>query len=36
VTERAAKGCLSLPIFPEISDSQIDHVASSIASFKGW
>jgi dTDP-4-amino-4,6-dideoxygalactose transaminase len=36
VTERAANCCLSLPIFPEMSDAQVEQVASSVTSFKGW
>jgi dTDP-4-amino-4,6-dideoxygalactose transaminase len=36
VAERAALGCLSLPIYPELSDSQVEHVAASVAAFKGW
>ncbi|HMT08908.1 MAG TPA: DegT/DnrJ/EryC1/StrS family aminotransferase [Pyrinomonadaceae bacterium] len=33
VSERAADETLALPIFPELQDSQIDHVVSSIAKF---
>ena len=34
--ERAAQDCLSLPIYPEMSDSQVEHVAAAIGQFKGW
>jgi dTDP-4-amino-4,6-dideoxygalactose transaminase len=34
--EAAARGCLSLPIFPEMTDAQIEYVAASIAEFKDW
>jgi dTDP-4-amino-4,6-dideoxygalactose transaminase len=36
VAERAAKSCLSLPIFPEMSDAQVEHVASTIRGFGNW
>jgi dTDP-4-amino-4,6-dideoxygalactose transaminase len=36
VSERAARECLSLPIYPEMSDAQIEHVAATIAGFRGW
>jgi dTDP-4-amino-4,6-dideoxygalactose transaminase len=36
VSERVAGECLSLPVFPELSDAQVDHVASAITSFNGW
>ena len=36
VAEQAAAECLSLPIYPELTDVQQDHVAASIASFPGW
>lgn len=36
VAELAAKTCLSLPIFPEISDEQVELVASTINGFRGW
>lgn len=36
VAERASRECLSLPIFPELTDEQVDHVAASVRSFKGW
>lgn len=33
IAERAAETCLSLPIFPELTDAQVDHVIASINSF---
>ena len=36
VSERAAEGCLSLPIYPELADAQIEHVAAMIREFKDW
>jgi dTDP-4-amino-4,6-dideoxygalactose transaminase len=36
VSERAAQNCLSLPIYPELSDGQVEHVAAMIAEFKEW
>ena len=36
VAERAARECLSLPIYPELTDEQVDFVAASIRSFTGW
>jgi len=36
VAERAARDCLSLPVYPEMSEAQIEHVAASIADFKDW
>jgi dTDP-4-amino-4,6-dideoxygalactose transaminase len=33
VAERAALTCLSLPIFPELTDAQVDHVINSVNSF---
>jgi dTDP-4-amino-4,6-dideoxygalactose transaminase len=36
VAERASRECLSLPIFPELTDEQVDYVAASVRSFKGW
>jgi dTDP-4-amino-4,6-dideoxygalactose transaminase len=36
VAERAARECLSLPIYPELTDAQIEHVARSIREFKHW
>jgi dTDP-4-amino-4,6-dideoxygalactose transaminase len=34
VAEEAAATCVSLPIFPELTDAQVDHVIESINSFK--
>lgn len=36
VAERAARECLSLPIYPELTDAQVEHVAASILQFNGW
>lgn len=36
VAERASRECLSLPIFPELTDEQVAHVAASVRSFKDW
>jgi dTDP-4-amino-4,6-dideoxygalactose transaminase len=36
VTERTCRECLSLPVFPELTDAQVDHVAASVRSFTGW
>jgi dTDP-4-amino-4,6-dideoxygalactose transaminase len=36
VAERAAQCCLSLPIYPEMADDQIEYVAAMIAEFKDW
>src|SRR5882757_3920615 len=33
VTERTSARCVSLPIFPELTDEQVDHVISTINSF---
>jgi len=33
VSEKAARECLSLPIYPELTDAQIDRVADSIKGF---
>lgn len=33
IAEKAASTCVSLPIFPELTDAQIDHVIASINSF---
>jgi dTDP-4-amino-4,6-dideoxygalactose transaminase len=35
VTERAARECLSLPIYPELADEQLEYVAAAIREFKG-
>jgi dTDP-4-amino-4,6-dideoxygalactose transaminase len=36
IAERAARDCLSLPIYPEMSDSQTEYVAAAIGEFKDW
>jgi dTDP-4-amino-4,6-dideoxygalactose transaminase len=36
VAERAARECLSLPIYPELTDEQVDYVANSVRSFSAW
>jgi dTDP-4-amino-4,6-dideoxygalactose transaminase len=36
VAERAARECLSLPIYPELSDEQHACVAAAIGGFTGW
>jgi dTDP-4-amino-4,6-dideoxygalactose transaminase len=33
IAERAAATCVSLPIFPELTDAQVDHVIKSVNSF---
>ncbi len=33
VAEQAGKTCLSLPIFPELTDAQVDHVIATVNSF---
>ncbi len=33
VAEQAAVNCVSLPIFPELTDAQVDHVIRSLNSF---
>ncbi len=33
VAEKAAATCVSLPIFPELTDAQVEHVISSVNSF---
>jgi len=35
VAEKAARECLSLPIYPELTDGQIERVASVIKEFFG-
>jgi dTDP-4-amino-4,6-dideoxygalactose transaminase len=35
IAEEAALTCLSLPIFPELSDAQVDHVIQGVNSFAG-
>jgi dTDP-4-amino-4,6-dideoxygalactose transaminase len=36
VAERAARTCLSLPIYPELSDAQVDYVVAMIGEFRHW
>ena len=33
--ERVCATCLSLPIFPELTDAQVDHVVATINAFQG-
>jgi dTDP-4-amino-4,6-dideoxygalactose transaminase len=33
VAEQAAETCVSLPMFPELTDAQVDHVIASVNSF---
>ncbi len=33
--ERVCANCLSLPVFPELTDAQVDHVIATINTFKG-
>ncbi len=33
VAERAARTCVSLPIFPELTDAQVDHVIKAVNAF---
>jgi dTDP-4-amino-4,6-dideoxygalactose transaminase len=33
VAEKAAATCMSLPIFPELTDAQVDHVIATINAF---
>ena len=35
VAEQAASTCVSLPIFPELTDAQVDHVIASLNAFAG-
>jgi dTDP-4-amino-4,6-dideoxygalactose transaminase len=35
VAEKAAQTCVSLPIFPELTEVQVDHVIASINAFRG-
>lgn len=35
VAERAAETCVSLPIFPELTDDQVSHVIASVNAFRG-
>lgn len=34
--ERAGRECLSLPVYPGLSDAQVEHVAAAVRSFKDW
>jgi dTDP-4-amino-4,6-dideoxygalactose transaminase len=34
VAEKAADTCMSLPIFPELTDAQVDHVITALNSFE--
>ena len=36
VAERAARECLSLPIYPELTDEQAECVTTAIHGFQGW
>jgi len=36
VAERAARECLSLPIFPELTDGQVEYAAAMIREFQDW
>ena len=33
LAEKAAETCLSLPLFPELTDAQVDHVIACVNSF---
>jgi dTDP-4-amino-4,6-dideoxygalactose transaminase len=35
IAERAAETCVSLPIFPELTDDQVSHVIASVNAFRG-
>ena len=35
VAERAAETCVSLPIFPELTDAQVGHVIAAVNAFQG-
>jgi dTDP-4-amino-4,6-dideoxygalactose transaminase len=35
VTEATSARCVSLPIFPELTDEQVDHVIAAVNSFAG-
>ncbi len=35
VAEKAAATCVSLPIFPELTEAQVDHVIASVNAFRG-
>ena len=36
VAEKAARECLSLPMYPQIPDSQVEQVGAVVAAFKDW
>jgi dTDP-4-amino-4,6-dideoxygalactose transaminase len=36
VSEAAAETCLSLPIYPGLTDAQVEYVASAVGQFKDW
>lgn len=36
VAEKAAGGCLSLPVYPEMTDAQIEYVAAMVNEFNEW
>ena len=36
VAERAARECVSLPMYAELTDAQVEYVAASIREFTGW
>ncbi len=36
VAERAARDCLSLPVYPDLTDAQVEYVAAVIGEFKDW
>lgn len=36
VAERAARECLSLPVYPDLTGEQVASVAAAIGSFRGW
>ncbi len=36
VAERAARECLSLPMYAELTDAQLEYLAASIREFQGW
>ncbi|HZL47369.1 MAG TPA: DegT/DnrJ/EryC1/StrS family aminotransferase, partial [Opitutaceae bacterium] len=36
LAERAARECLSLPMYPELTDEQVATVAAAIHDFRDW
>ncbi|WP_404422607.1 DegT/DnrJ/EryC1/StrS family aminotransferase [Nibricoccus sp. IMCC34717] len=36
IAEEAARACLSLPVYPELTDTQVDLVCEAIHAFKDW